>query len=151
MNFEELFGNDNLFDEGDEFEGMMDFEKEEIAERKREVCRALLCMLQQSKSDGDIKGTKVNQENLMRMNKANLMAVRLFAKNAQDLQFSLPEQDMSYVQSYITCDSFYFENEKAKNKKLFEEFLTLVDDFGVGAIDSKTIQISFSVNDVWEE
>lgn len=98
--------------------------------------------------ESDIDGKTVNQVNLERFNKANIMALKIF-DDPQEIRFEKPRQDLAYAQTMILYGSM--DIEKSKNKTLYEEFIATVDDFSVSPINGRTVTIRFSVDDVWEE
>ena len=110
----------------------------------------LLQMVNEWLQDGDIRGTKINQNNLDRLNMANLIALSLF-KNVKKYTFEPPEPQRSFAQTFIFCEDFSIEKIKIKEKELFDELMKLVDTFEVGAISENQIMVSYSINDVWSE
>lgn len=99
-------------------------------------------------AESDIDGKTVNQVNLDRLNKANIMALKIF-ENPQEVEFEKPRQDMTYAQTTFYCQEV--DIERGKNKELFSEFVELVDGISFAAFDGRTIGVLFSVDNVWEE
>jgi hypothetical protein len=114
----------------------------------QEQAEALLGIIDEVINQGDIDGKSINQENLMRFNKANILALTIL-KFIEEVRFETPRQDMSFADSCILCQALYLHDKESRDK--FNEFLSLVDSFSATPIDATTLMVQWSVDNVWEE
>ena len=98
----------------------------------------------------DIKGTKVIDENLQKLNKANVLALSIF-KNISNVEFECPNSGRSFTSTYIYCQGFDVENLQIPEKNILEELIRTVDDFSVNPINATTISIAYSIDNIWIE
>lgn len=139
-----------LFDEAVLFSNLSKAVNSEDSEDNTQVERALLPILDMLLQEGDINGIHINQENLNRLNRANLLAL-LFFKHIKKFESEPPSSNRSFAQTFIHCEGFSIEDEKAKNRNLFNHLMETIDEINIMPTDGNTILISIGVNNIWCE
>lgn len=112
--------------------------------------KALLPLLDLWLREGDINGKTINQTNLDRLNKVNILSL-LFFKKIKGIEFEAPNHARSFAQTFIRCEEFSIEDEKAKNRKLFNELVATADEINVTTTANRQLLISIGVNNIWVE
>lgn len=121
-----------------------------VDENNCEVERAFAAFLEQCETDGDIEGTHIDEENLKKYNKANILALLLFGDgNIESFETDM-SKNFSFAETFILCENFCIEEKKTKSKELFMQFIEIVDFFDIRPTTPTIIQISFCVNNVWK-
>ena len=98
----------------------------------------------------DINGTKVIEENLQRLNEANILAMGLLKDSViEQIDFETPSSGRSFTTSYIYCQGLDIEG--IKKLEAFQKLIQTVDEFFINPIDEKTVQIAYSIDNIWVE
>jgi hypothetical protein len=103
--------------------------------------------------DSNIANGKINEENLLKYNVANILALKLF-KGIRKHNFEKPEKNRSFAQTFLYCENLSIEevdNIHVEKKDTFLKFMSLVDSFDVSPMNENLICISYSVDDVFEQ
>ena len=93
-----------------------------------------------------IKGKNINQENLDRLNKANMLACALF--DPKEIDFNAPHKNLVETMCSVTTDLIDFDNKQ--EMIMYREFISIIDSFSVSSTGDDVL-IQYSVDGVWEE
>lgn len=107
----------------------------------------LLSLINEWLKEKTFNGTKLNQKNLDRLNKSNIIIAKLFGDKTEKIQFEEPTDNQEFCMTYVYIDELNID--KNKDKLLFIELLSTVDCFYINPIHSTLIQVAFGVDNIW--
>ena len=106
-------------------------------------------MIKQFLNEPQINGTKLNQQNLDKLNQANILIASLFGKRAKNIEFKEPKNTQEFCSTFVTIEDLIIESKTDKER--FGLLLNLVDNFYVSSMDDTSIMLGFYVDNIWEE